>query len=195
MKIGIFGGSFNPPHNMHKKIAIQLIKLGMVDKVIFVPTGNRYLKSDLADATDRYQMLEIFCKNEKLLEVSDFEVRNHLIYTYQTLDYFQRIYPNDQIFFIMGADNLAELSTWKNYEYLLEKYSILVIKRDGEDIGGLLQKYHYHKNILVMNIDRNDISSTKIRALIKMNPHEIYDYLDEKVIDYIIKKRLYMIEW
>ena len=59
MKIGIFGGTFNPPHNMHKNIAVNLIKNNYLDKVIFVPTGNRYNKKDIIDFKDRYNMVKL----------------------------------------------------------------------------------------------------------------------------------------
>ena len=59
MKIGIFGGAFNPPHKMHKEIAINLLEKGYVDKIIYVPTGNNYNKSGLLDGKQRIEMLEI----------------------------------------------------------------------------------------------------------------------------------------
>ena len=67
MKIGIFGGSFNPPHNAHKKIALELIKKHYVDKVIFVPTGSKYeYKNNLLSNEIRLTMLELMCKNDYL---------------------------------------------------------------------------------------------------------------------------------
>ncbi len=66
MKIGIFGGSFNPPHNMHQKIALTLIKKGYVDKIIFVPTGAKYsYKNNLLEPKIRYEMLKLLCQNNR----------------------------------------------------------------------------------------------------------------------------------
>ncbi len=192
MKIGIFGGSFNPPHNMHKLIALRLIELNLVDKVIFVPTGNRYDKKDLVDAKYRYDMVKIICNYHKRLEVSDFEIRNNLVFTYQTLDYFREKYKNDEILFIIGADNLSELYTWNRYEYLLKSYKFLVIKRQGENIDNLLKKYNYNSNIIITNIDMNDISSTKIREMIKNQDKEVCNYIDKNVFMYILINRLYL---
>ena len=74
MKIGIFGGSFNPPHQMHKKIAKELIKKGYVDKVIFVPTGIKYeYKNNLVSNNARYTMLTLMCENENDMMVSRYE--------------------------------------------------------------------------------------------------------------------------
>lgn len=95
MKIGIFGGCFNPPHNMHKKIALDLINNNYLDKVIYVPTGNRYNKKDLIDVKYRIEMLKLMCMDNNNLEGSDFELKNNLVYTYQTLDYFKMEYPDD----------------------------------------------------------------------------------------------------
>ena len=83
MKIGFFGGCFNPPTIAH----INLVKLAKekckLDKVIFVPVGDFYYKKELAKAKDRYNMLKILCKNEDSLEVSDIELReNYLLLMY-----------------------------------------------------------------------------------------------------------------
>ena len=108
MKIGIFGGSFNPPHQMHINIARDA--LNMVDKVIFVPVGNAYQKDELIALEDRVQMLKL-CLEERM-EVSTIEDQNSQVYTYQTLRYFKEKYPNDQIYFICGSDNIKGIWTW-----------------------------------------------------------------------------------
>ena len=90
MKIGIFGGSFNPPHKMHKKIALDLIKKHYLDKVIFVPTGRKYkYKNNLLSDKVRLEMLKLMCIDNKDLDVSDYELKDHIVYTYDTLDYFK----------------------------------------------------------------------------------------------------------
>ena len=86
MKIGIFGGSFNPPHKMHKEIVMQLIKKGYIDKAIVIPTADNYVKPYLLDGIDRVNMLEDIFKKEKKVVVSDYEVQGHL-YTINTLNY------------------------------------------------------------------------------------------------------------
>ena len=89
MKIGIFGGSFNPPHKMHKEIAIELIKKHYVDKVIFVPTGSKYkYKNNLLSDKVRLEMLKLMC-NDNNLEVSNYELKDDVVYTYETLNHFK----------------------------------------------------------------------------------------------------------
>ena len=194
MKIGIFGGSFNPPHKMHKNIALNLIKNKYLDKVIYVPTGNKYNKKDLIDAMDRYNMLKIIIEGYKNLELSNYEIKNTLTYTYQTLNYFKRIYKNDEIYFICGLDNLKEITTWKNYEYILNNFKILVIKRNDIDINNILNNIN-SKNIIVTNIKLNNISSTNIRKnLQNKKTREIYNDIEKNVLKYIEKNNLYEIK-
>lgn len=66
MKIGIFGGSFNPPHKAHFQIAKEILNQGLVDRIIFVPTGNRYNKKDLIPNKYRYEMLKMMTRKEKI---------------------------------------------------------------------------------------------------------------------------------
>ena len=80
MKIGIFGGSFNPPHNMHTDIANYLINQHYVDKVIFVPTGSKYAyKNNLIEEEHRLNMLNILSRKNKNLMVSDFELKSEVV--------------------------------------------------------------------------------------------------------------------
>ena len=118
MKIGIYGGAFNPVHLSHMEIVKELLKRKYLDKIIIVPVGNYYKKDELIDFQDRYNMLKLVFKNKNII-ISDFENQNKVIYTYQTLDYFQNKYKNDEIYFITGADNIRQITTWKKYKYIL----------------------------------------------------------------------------
>ena len=120
MKIGIYGGSFNPPHKVHLQIATYLIKEKLVDKVIYVPTGIKYeYKNNLISNEDRYNMLKLLTLNNEMLEVSDYEFTNDVTYTYQTLDYFNNLYPDDEIYFVCGADNLDYIDYYKLITHLI----------------------------------------------------------------------------
>jgi nicotinate (nicotinamide) nucleotide adenylyltransferase len=192
MKIGIYGGCFNPPHNIHKDLPLKLIEKGYVDKVIYVPTGNKYNKLNLASNEDRYNMLKILVDKNNNLALSDFEFKNKLVYTYQTMDYFKNKYPNDILYFICGTDNLEELDKWKNYEYIITNYKFLVANRAGTSISKMLNKYKkFVDNILVINIEKNKVSSTIIRERLKNNEDDISELIDENILDYIRQKKLY----
>lgn len=190
MRIGIFGGCFNPPHKMHKNIAIELINNDYLDKVIYVPTGNKYNKADLLSDVDRFNMLKIMCNNNDNLDVSDYEFNNTLTYTYQTLDHFKKEYPSDEIYFICGADNILDVENWKNSNYLLETYKFIVINRDNKDISKIVSKCK--NKIIVAKIKEIDVCSTKIRNDIKIKDSSYLErVLDIDVLNYIIKKNLY----
>lgn len=190
MKIGIFGGSFNPPHNMHKDIALNLIEKEYLDKVIYVPVGDNYNKLDLISFIDRYKMVKLMIEKYNNLSISDISNNNDYKYTYQTLDYFQKIFKDDDIYFICGTDNLDQLDTWMKYEYILENYKLLVIKRNDDNIENILTKYEKYKdNIVFANIESRLLSSTTIRN--NITNEKIKEYLDERVYEYIIKNKFY----
>ena len=158
MKIGIFGGSFNPPHKMHESIASQLIERKLIDKVIFVPTSNFYPKAGLISDEERLSMLKLLVKDKKEYDVSDYEF-GRLTYTHQTLEYFKNENKNDEIYFICGSDNLEQLDTWKEYKKILTDYKLIVIPRK-ENIDEILNKYNeYKNNIIVANLENNYLSS------------------------------------
>lgn len=192
MRIGIFGGSFNPPHKMHLNIGVQLVNKQYVDNVIYVPTGSKYkYKNNLLPDKNRLEMLEILTKNYEYLDVNDYELKDEVVYTCETLAYFKEVYPNDDIYFVCGADNLSYIDKWKNGEEILKNYKILVMKRKGEDIDELLEKFKIYKNnIVVADIEQQDISSTDIRERLK-NKEEVLDELDKEVYEYIRKNKLY----
>ena len=192
MKLGIFGGSFNPPHNMHTDIANYMINQQYVDKVVFVPTGSKYAyKNNLIEEEHRLNMLEILSnKNENIL-VSDYELKSEVVYTIDTLRYFKELYPNDEIYFICGLDNFSYIDKWKNGEEILSNYKIIVINRDGNDLDELLVKYNdYKDNIIVSNMEMKDISSTYIRDNIK-EIDKVKEFIDEDVLRYIYERELY----
>ena len=190
MRIGIFGGSFNPPHKTHKRIPLELISNNYLDKVIYVPTGNKYNKKDLINSTHRYNMLKIMTKEYSNLDVSDYELKQDLTYTYQTLNYFQNKYKNDTIYFICGTDNLKEITTWKNYQYILANFKLIVLKRNNDNIEDILTNIN-SSNIITANINLDNTSSTLIRNIISNNKNNLINFLDENIINYIEKNNLY----
>lgn len=192
MKIGIYGGCFNPPHKMHENIAKTLIKQKYLNKVIFVPTGDYYPKRNLERAERRYEMLKLVCKGNKKIEVSDYEIKNYKK-TCQTLKYFQDKYPNDTIYFITGTDNFKELNTWKDYNIILEQYNLIVIQRNKDDLETLRKMYKQNSNITFLSVKNTEITSSIIREkLLKEGiQKKLKEYMNEKVIEYIERNRMY----
>ncbi len=192
MKVGIFGGSFNPPHKMHEKMAYELLGKKYVDMIIYVPTGSKYkYKNNLISDSDRYNMLKIMTKEDKRFLVSDYELQDHVIYTCETLKHFAEIYGQGNIYFICGTDNLSYIDKWKNGLEILENYKVIVVRRSGEDIAELLEKFKIFKNnIIVSEVSPNELSSTFIREKLKSG-EDVGDYLNQDVLDYIQKNLLY----
>ena len=194
MKIGIFGGSFNPPHKMHLNIVEELLNEKVLDKVIIVPTGLHYsYKNNLVSNEHRYNMLKLMTKHNDKIEISDFEFKDEEIHSYDTLEYYKDIYKNDTIYFVCGLDNISYVDKWYKGEYLLNNYKFLVITRDTNNLDEILLKYEKYKdNIIITNIKSNTISSSYIRDELKEKNYNLNDYLNQKVIDYIKENNLYI---
>ena len=180
MKIGIFGGSFNPPHKFHKEIIEYLLNNKYLDKVIVQPTGDNYKKKDLIPFLNRIEMSKIFFGD--IAEISTIGNEGY-DYTYEVMDYYRRVYPKDDLFFICGGDNISYIDSWKNSKYLTDNYKFLVIARDNINIED--KPY-----ITKVNLEQNEISSTMIRDKISKG-EKVDDYLSQDVIDYIYKYNLY----
>lgn len=189
MKIGIFGGSFNPPHRAHYTIAKYLLKNKIVDQIIFLPTGIHYQKEGLIDDVHRMNMISYFAIREANMSVSDYELKNKRVYTYQTLDYFQSIYPEADIYFILGLDNLLEIKTWKKYKYLLKKYQFLCVDRKIDQETDIDLTEEEWKHIHFIDAPKSMISSTMIRKKIKENQEVLETF--PPILEYIKQNHLY----
>ena len=191
MRIGVFGGSFNPPHKMHEDIAHSLKESNLLDKIIFVPTGSKYkYKNNLLPDQNRYDMVKLITDEYEYLDLSDYELKSEVVYTCETLAYFKNKYPKDEIYFICGLDNLSYIDSWKNPEYILNNFKILVIKRDTDDLESILKKLDkYKNNIIVTDVKENPLSSTKIRE--NFTNQDMSVYLNENVLKYIKYNDLY----
>ena len=192
MRIGIFGGSFNPPHKMHYSIGVELLNKNYVNKIIYVPTGIKYkYKNNLIANCHRVKMLELMIGNDERFIISDYELKDNNVFTYDTLDYFKKLYPDDEIYFVCGTDNLSYVDAWDRGFYLLENYKFLVINRCTDPVDRILERfYKYKNNIIVSDILPNGLSSTEIRNKIK-NTLDISDILNEEVINYNMFNNLY----
>ena len=178
MKLGIYVGSFNPPHNGHMKVANFLIDNKIVDKVIILPTPNYWDKQDLVDINIRVDML-------KLLETDDIIIdnkHNNYPYTYQVLESLKKDY-NDTLYLIIGSDNLESFHLWKNIDKILKNY-VIVLRRGNNEINKYLDKFDKNKFIVIDDFPFIDVSSTKIRE-------GSDDFLDPKVLQYIRENKLY----
>lgn len=184
MRVGVYVGSFNPVHEYHMTIAKHITEKNIVDKVIVIPTLGYWDKQNLVDLNDRIKMLK-FYESEKIKIDT---MHNNLEYTYQILDALKKE-TNDEYYLIIGADNLETLHLWKEIDKILEN-KILVINRDGIEVNKYIEgKENF---ILVNDLPSRDISSTYIRKCIATSSYkELKNIINEKVLEYIIKNKIY----
>lgn len=191
MKVGIYGGSFNPIHNKHVNVINELLDK-YLDKIIIVPAGDKYTKRDLIEARHRINMIELAIKPDKRKIIDDYECTDERRYTFETLAHMKKLYPDEEIYFVLGLDNLDELDTWWEYEYMLKNYKFLVIKREGYDFDEVMKKYEEYKdNIILTDLPLDNVSSTYIRNNIDKKD-KITKIIDEKVYEYIKENDLYI---
>ena len=188
MKVGIYGGTFDPVHNEHVNIANQAIeKLGL-DKLIILPSGEPPHK-DLAELTDkkrRLKMCELAFNNPKI-EISSYEIdKKGKSYTIETLEYFAQ--SSDELFCIIGGDSLADIHKWKRPDEIFELATIVVVGREDYTSNEWIQKYI--TKIISLDYNPQDISSTEIRVTCDFGM-DISKLVPEKVKDYIEKHELY----
>lgn len=193
MKIGVFGGSFNPCHVMHKEIVLELLERQILDRIIILPTGNFYKKKNLLKGEERQKMLELMFEGNNRVIISDYEFKNNLISTYRSLDYFQNLYKGDTLYFILGSDNLLYFDQWKRYEYILSNYHLLVIERKNINVEEALVKLKNHQeHIHFVDMHVSAVNSTEIRGYLWEEAYErAQSLVDEKVLTYIKEKKLY----
>ena len=178
MDIGIFVGSFNPPHDGHIKIAKYLITNKYVDKILIIPTPNYWNKQDLVSIKDRINMLKFY--EDKNIIIDD--IHNNYPYTYLVLKSLEKDYPNDTLFLILGSDNIKKLNKWKRINDII-KYKIIVMNR-GDNIEKYINKLGKEHFIVIDSFPYINISSTKIRNGLFKNIHP-------KVLEYINNNHLY----
>lgn len=187
MKIGIYVGSFNPPHKGHIKIVNHLIN-NYLDKVIIIPTGNYWNKLDLVNIDDRINMLKFYDNENIIIDNKN----NNIEYTYQILDNLSKEYKEDDLYLIIGADNIINFDNWKNYKEILT-YNLIILNRDNIYILKYLEKLNKKdKYIIVNDLPNIDISSTMIRNKIKDSDiKNILELIDKEVYEYIESNNLY----
>ena len=182
MKIGVYVGSFNPPHLGHIKCAQYLIDNNYVDKVLMLPTTNYWNKQNLVSIFHRVNMLR-FYETDKII-VDD--IHNNYLYSYMVLESIHKDYPKDALYLIIGADNLEKFHLWKRLDIIF-KYKIIVLNRNGDDYFKYLNNYNNNKDkfIILSNFQSIDISSTIIRNNLNSK------YISDRVRKYIVENNLY----
>ena len=195
-RIGLFGGTFDPPHTGHIELAKRVLDDFDLSKIIFIPAGNPPHKQEKkkTDKTHRYEMVKLAIQGFSQFEVSDFDVKNEKPnYSYITIDHFKKEYPNDEIFFIIGADSLRDLPLWMNYKTLLTMCTFIVVPRPGVERQDYFVKYALDDpkpRLLFLEDFAYDLSSTELRNKLAKGTAVDTD-LPDGVKEYIEKNKLY----
>ncbi len=198
-KIGIMGGTFNPIHNGHLLLAEAAWETFGLDGIIFMPSGNPYMKnaSSILPGSERVHMIRLAIEGNPHFSLSDMEIRRKgPTYTCDTLKELKGQNPNDQYYFIMGADSLLSLDSWKNPGLILQSCTVIVSARSGTDgeLRNAAQRLilRYGADIRILPERFIDISSSQIRRLAGEGSSIRY-MVPEKVFAYITTKGLYTI--
>lgn len=198
MRIGIFGGSFNPPHNAHIQLCKYAKKTAFLDKIILIPTGDNPLKKsdDTIERKHRLKMTQIAIENLKGFEVDPIEIeREGRSYTYDTIKELT-LGSEDTFYFIGGSDLLFQLPDWKNFKALACLIRFISICRQGIDNQYFLEEAEklftlFDATIIACeDYSPDEISSSVIRNMIKQN-EDVTSLIPKEVKDYITEYNLY----
>lgn len=198
MSIGLMGGTFNPIHIGHLVIAEWIRDEWNLEKIIFIPAGNppHKRKNDLLKSSVRYNLVELATSSNKSFSISDFEiVKKEISYTIDTISYFRDKYPDEKIFFIIGADTLFQLEKWKDFKELAKLVEFITYSRWGYNklqIKNRIQELNndFGFRIYYSNGPEIQISSSNIRDRLKEGLSIKY-MVPDLVIEEIEKKGLY----
>ncbi len=191
MKIGLMGGSFDPVHFGHLVAAQDAVEQHGLDRLIFVPAAQAPLKSHdtVTSGEDRLAMLRTAVDWDHRFEVSDYEIRRGGIsYTVDSAEHFRTQFPADELYWIIGGDQLPNLRQWRDIERLAGLVDFIFLERPGHpakatpEVPGL--RLHRCDGHLV------EISSTELRERVRRGRSLDY-FVPHKAIVYIKEKGLY----
>lgn len=194
MRIGLYGGTFDPIHTGHLIVIENAINYMNLDKVIILPSSNpphkKHKKKTVTNI--RVEMVAEAIKDNDKIVLSTYESTDQTVrYTHETIRYFKKYFPEDDIFYILGEDSFLTIDTWKNYEYILDENIIVFTRSNIEPDSDLVKKVEIIKkdnpNIFLINNLNINISSTLIRGLV--NDKKSIKYLVSDRVKYIIEKR------
>lgn len=189
LQVGLFFGSFNPPHIGHLAIGNYIVEFAGLNQVWFVVSPQNPLKDKdiLLREYDRLELVRQAVENDLRFRVSDAEFRlPKPSYTINTLNYLKEKFPDHTFSLVMGSDNLESFRQWKDYETIMENFRILVYPRPGTAANAQI----VHPNITLLKAPMMEISSTFIRDSVKAGKDMRY-FVSSRVWEYLDKMNYY----
>jgi len=193
MRIGIFGGTFNPPHVAHVSIAKRAIEQLDLDKLLVFPCGQPPHKFCSVPKNVRAELSRLAFSDLNKAELDEFELNKvGKSFTVETVAYVKDKYPLAELFLIVGGDSLRDLDKWREPRSLCADCTLVVAARPGSDLMSSAERarQNYSAKIKFLNVDEDDVSSTEIR-LKRQFCFDFERYVPEKVAEYINQKNLY----
>ena len=190
-RIGVMGGTFDPVHHGHLSAANEVAALHGLDEVVFVPTGQPWQKTQrtVSPAEDRYLMTVIATASNPLFTVSRIDIdRPGPTYTYDTLRDLRDLYVDDELFFITGADALAQILGWRQAEQLFDLAHFIGVTRPG--YGPVDLAAFPDGAVTLLEVPALAISSSDCRARVAAGS-PVWYLVPDGVVQYIAKRRLY----
>ncbi|HCU13350.1 MAG TPA: nicotinate (nicotinamide) nucleotide adenylyltransferase [Gemmatimonadetes bacterium] len=191
MRIGVFGGTFDPPHVGHLLMATDAREALKLDRLIFVPAGAQPFKVDtppVASALDRLEMVRLAVADDANYVVDDAEInRKGLSFTVDTLEHLSERNPAAQLFLLLGEDVLASFEQWRNPARIRELATLAVVRRTAAS-GSLVDPIA--AGVLTVSARRVDVSSTEIRERRRAGK-SIKGFVPESVERFIDVRGLY----
>ncbi|MDU0326623.1 nicotinate-nucleotide adenylyltransferase [Microbacterium sp. KSW2-21] len=187
-RIGVMGGTFDPIHHGHLVAASEVAQSFDLDEVVFVPTGRPWQKDDVTESEHRYLMTVIATASNPQFTVSRVDIdRAGPTYTIDTLRDLQDQRPGAELFFITGADAVAQILSWRNHQELWVLAHFVAVSRPGHVLTteGLPSQ-----NVSQLEIPALSISSTDCRARVRRG-HPVWYLVPDGVVQYIAKHHLY----
>lgn len=181
MKVGLFGGTFDPIHNGHINLAEQFLREMNLDEVWFLVTPQNPWKqgNQLSDDYLRLQMVTLALKDHDHLIASDYEF--HLekpSYTYKTLRKLREEFPDNEFFLLIGADNWVKFDHWAEHEEILQNHHIAVYPRKGFDVD----ESTIPEGVTLVNMELYDVSSTQIRQMIEQGD-DVSSFVPKQILE------------
>lgn len=198
--VGIMGGTFNPIHMGHLAIAQKALEQFFLNEILFIPSGVPYMKDlqEVLPGEIRCEMTRLAIQDFPAFRLSMLEVaKKKNTYTYETLADLKTAAPDTVYYFILGADSLWAIDSWKNPEEIFANCHILAAVRDDKSPADMERQIadlqeRYHAVISLLEINSMDVSSSMIREKVKAHK-SIHGLVPEAVEAYILKHKLYQI--